>query len=61
VPEGDALAAVIEALAAAVALPIDPSSRPAVAGHLARLLAAAALVEELALPDEIEAAPVFRP
>jgi hypothetical protein len=61
VPGGEALAAFVDAMAAVMALPIDPGARPGVAGHLARLLAAAALVEELALPDEIEAAPMFRP
>ena len=57
----EALAAFLEATAAALALPLDPALKVGVAGHLARLLAVGALVAEFPLPDEVEPAPVFRP
>jgi hypothetical protein len=50
----------ITAAAAALALPIDPAWRPAVRAHLAVTLRFARSVEEFALPDESEPAPVFR-
>jgi len=50
-----------ERMAAAVGLPLDPARKAAVAQHLALLLAAAALVLEFPLPEEVEAAPVFEP
>jgi hypothetical protein len=50
-----------ERAAAAIGLPLDPERRPAVGQQLAGLLAAAALVLEFPLPDEVEAAPVFEP
>ena len=57
----DAVILYAERMAAAVGLPLDPARRAAVAQHLALLLAAAALVLEFPLPEEIEAAPVFEP
>jgi 1-carboxybiuret hydrolase subunit AtzG-like len=50
-----------ERAAAAIGLPLDPERRPAVGQQLAGLLAAAALVLDFPLPDEVEAAPVFGP
>jgi hypothetical protein len=51
----------MDAAAAALALPIAPEHRPGVVANLERLAAMAALVMEFPLPDETEAAPVFRP
>jgi hypothetical protein len=48
-------------LARLVGLPLDPEHVPGVAEQLTRVLAAAALVVDFPLPDEIDAAPVFRP
>lgn len=59
-PDREAVAAFVDAAAALIAVPIDARSRASVVSHFARLLAAAALVEEFSLPDDIEAAPVFR-
>ena len=51
----------VEQLAAHVGLSIAPADRLAVAQQLSGLLAVARLVTEFPLPDEVEAAPVFRP
>ena len=51
----------VELLAAHLGLSIAPADRLAVAQLLGGLLTAARLVSEFPLPDEIEAAPVFRP
>jgi hypothetical protein len=51
----------VEALAALVGLSIDPAYRAAVAQQLTALLGVARLVTEFPLPDDVEAAPVFRP
>ena len=51
----------VEQLAALVGLSIAPAGRLAVAQQLSGLLTVARLVTEFPLPDEIEAAPVFRP
>ena len=59
--DGDAMVLYAERMAAAIGLPLDSARRPAVAQHLAILLAAAALVLEFPLPDEVEGAPVFEP
>jgi hypothetical protein len=56
----DPLDDLITAAAVALALPIDPAWRPAIRAHLAVTLRFASLVEEFALPDESEPAPVFR-
>ena len=59
--DGQAVVLYAERLAAAIGLPLDSVRTPAVAQHLAILLAAAALVLEFPLPDEVESAPVFDP
>jgi hypothetical protein len=41
-------------------LPIDPAWRPAIRAHLEATLRLARLVEECALLDESEPAPIFR-
>jgi hypothetical protein len=51
----------VERLAAGVGLSIAPTDRQAVAQQLSGLLTVAQLVTEFPLPDEVEAAPVFRP
>lgn len=50
-----------ERAAAAIGLPLDPARTPAVAQQLVVLLAAAALVLEFPLPEDVEPAPVFEP
>jgi 1-carboxybiuret hydrolase subunit AtzG-like protein len=60
-PGEDAVILYAERMAAAVGLPLDPARKAAVAQHLALLLAAASLVLEFPLSEEIEAAPVFEP
>jgi 1-carboxybiuret hydrolase subunit AtzG-like len=54
------LDALIEAAAKALALPLDPAWMPAVRGNLRVTLGHAATVAGLALPDELEPAPIFR-
>ena len=56
----DPLDDLITAAADALALPIDPAWRPAVRTHLEITLGLARLVGEFELPDDAEAAPVFR-
>jgi len=51
----------VERLAEVAGVSIAPAELPAVAVALGVLLTAARLVSELPLPDDIEAAPVFRP
>jgi 1-carboxybiuret hydrolase subunit AtzG-like protein len=51
----------IERLAEVAGVPISPAEVPAVAVALGVLLTAVGLVSELPLPDDVEAAPVFRP
>ena len=51
----------IERLAEVAGVPISPAEAPAVAVALGVLLTAARLVSEFPLPDDLEAAPVFRP
>ncbi|MGH7277402.1 MAG: DUF4089 domain-containing protein [Candidatus Rokuibacteriota bacterium] len=53
--------ATVEHLARLVGLPLDPAYAAGVAEHFARVMAAAALVMDFPLAEEIEAAPVFRP
>lgn len=53
--------AALDALAAAVALPINPADRPAVAAALARLMILAAIVRSAEGTDAAEPAPVFTP
>jgi hypothetical protein len=51
----------VERLAGLVGVPISPGEISAVATALGVLLTAARLVSEFPLPDDVEAAPVFRP
>jgi hypothetical protein len=51
----------VDRLAVMLGLTIDPSSRAAVREHLAGMLAVARLVTDFPLPDDVEAAPIFRP
>lgn len=50
----------VTAAAAALDLPLDPAWRAAVSAHLAVTLQHARLVDEFALADEAEPAPVFK-
>jgi hypothetical protein len=54
-------AADVTTLAAAAGLAIDPAYHEAIARHLAGLLAAAALLADFPLPEDVEPAAVFRP
>jgi hypothetical protein len=56
----DAMETLLAASAQALALPIDPAWRAGVKLNLQLIFRYAALVEEFALPDETEPAPVFR-
>jgi hypothetical protein len=56
---GDPLDEYIDAVARALALPIDPAWKPAVRANLEVSLRLARLVDEFALPDEAEPASVF--
>ena len=49
----------IAAAAQALDLKLDPAWKPAIRGHLRVALDHAALVNEFALPDDLEPAPVF--
>jgi len=51
----------VDRLAAQIGLVIAPERRAAVAQNLAVLLAAARLLDELALPETVEPAPRFEP
>nr|WP_199851799.1 DUF4089 domain-containing protein [Rhodopseudomonas palustris] len=50
----------IDAVAAALGLPIDPTWKPAVRANLEVSLKLARMVDEFPLPDETEPASVFR-
>lgn len=54
-------AAYVDAAAALLDLPIRPEHRDAVIEAMDMILAQAALVLAFPLPDEVEAAPRFRP
>ena len=56
----DTLETLIAANAQALALPVHPAWKPGVKLNLRSLLVHAALVDEFALPDDTEPAPVFR-
>jgi hypothetical protein len=56
----DPLDAFIDAVAAALDLPIDPAWKADVKTNLQVTLRHAALVSEFALPDDTEPAPVFK-
>ena len=58
--EDKALRAFIEAGADLLHLPIDPSWLSAIEGNLKVTLRHGAVVAELELPDELEAAPIFK-
>jgi hypothetical protein len=49
----------IDAAAAALALPLEPEWKPAIKGNLQFTLRIAGTVAEFELPDEAEPAPVF--
>ena len=49
----------IDAVARALALPVEEAWRPAIRANLDVSLRLARLVDEFALPDEAEPAPVF--
>jgi hypothetical protein len=49
----------IDAVAKALALPVEEAWRPAIKANLEVSLRLARLVDEFALPDETEPAPVF--
>jgi len=57
--EGESIDNLIEAVAAALALPIEPQWKPGIKSNLQVTLRMAALVAEFELPDEAEPAPVF--
>ena len=58
--EDETLRAFVEAGADLLHLEIDPLWLPAIVGNLKVTLRHGALVAELELPDELEAAPVFK-
>lgn len=60
-PDPDAVARHADSAAALLDVPLAADHRPGVLDQLALLLAASRLVSELALPDETQPAPVFRP
>ena len=55
----DPLDEYIDAVSRALALPVEEAWRPAVKANLQVSLRLARLVDEFALPDETEPAPVF--
>ena len=56
----DPLDDLITAAAAALALPLEPTWRPAVRANLEVTLRFAKAVDDVDLPDDAEPAPVFR-
>ncbi len=58
-PKDKHLDTYIDAVAAALALPVDDAWRPAIRANLEVSLRLARLVDEFALPDETEPAPVY--
>jgi Protein of unknown function (DUF4089) len=58
--DDDAAAALADAMAPLLGIAIDPAWRGAVVANLKANAAAARLVGEFPLPDELEPAPVFR-
>ena len=57
--KSEVLDKLIEASAAALALPIEAEWKPAIRGNLAVTLRLANMVAEFPLPDEAEPAPIF--
>ena len=55
----DHLDSYIDAVATALALPVEEAWRPAVRANLEVSLRLGRLVDEFALPDETEPAPIF--
>lgn len=51
----------VDQMALLLDLPLNPEHRPGVVENFARIMAIAKIVREFPLPNEIEAAPVFRP
>lgn len=51
----------VDLMAQAIQLPLDPEHRPGVVANFERTMTIAQLVMEFSLPEEIEAAPVFEP
>ena len=60
-PTPEELGVYVDEMAKRVGLPIAPEHRPGVIQFTGVLLASAALVMEVPLPDDVEPAPVFRP
>ena len=58
--DDDVLDAYMDAAAKLLSFPLDPAWRPAVRMNLETTLRLAALVEDFALPDVAEPAPIFR-
>ena len=61
VPAPEDLGAHVDRAAALIDLTIAPEHRPGVVQAMGVIVAAAALVMEFPLPDDVEAAPVFEP
>jgi hypothetical protein len=57
--EGDTVDDLVDAAAAALALPIEPEWKPGIRSNLQVTLRLAAMVAELELPDAAEPASVF--
>ncbi len=60
-PEPADFAALVDLLAAALQIPLDPEHRPGVIANFQRSAVVAQQVMDFPLPDLIEAAPVFEP
>jgi hypothetical protein len=60
-PTPEELGAYVDEAAKRAGLSLAPAHRPGVIQFTGALLASAALVMEFPLPDDVEAAPVFRP
>lgn len=58
-PQENQLDGYIDAVAKALALPVEEAWRPAIRANLEVSLRLGRLVDEFALPDETEPAPVF--
>ena len=56
---GDTLEALVAANAEALGIVVDPDWRAGIVFNLGLILRFAALIDEFALPDDIEPAPVF--
>jgi hypothetical protein len=57
---GDAIDALVAANAEALGLTVEPAWRGGVAFNLGLIMRLGALVDEFALPDDAEPAPIFR-